>query len=359
MALRIEDYALIGDTHTVALVGTNGSIDWLCLPRFDAPACFASLLGTGENGFWQIAPRDEVVGIRRRYRGPTLVLETEVETAQGAARLVDCMPPRGSHPRIVRVVEGVRGEVAMRMRFTPRFDYGRVRPWVSRVDGAVCAIAGPDALELRGDVSSRRGRPGADRRVHRRAGTAGGFPAHLPSLVGGAAGSQRAGRDDRRDRGVVARVVGRSTYRGRWAEPVERSLITLKALTYEPTGGIVAAADDVAARSSSAGSATGTTAIAGCGTRPSRSTRSCRPATWRRRSSGVTGRCARWPAIPRTSRSCTVSAESGGSTSTSSLAARATSNRGPCGSATPRPVSGSWTCTARSSTRCSGPAGSA
>jgi GH15 family glucan-1,4-alpha-glucosidase len=118
MALRIEDYALIGDTHTVALVGTNGSIDWLCLPRFDAPACFASLLGTGDNGFWQIAPRDEVVGIRRRYRGPTLVLETEVETARGAARLVDCMPPHGSHPRIVRVVEGVQGEIAMRMRFT-------------------------------------------------------------------------------------------------------------------------------------------------------------------------------------------------------------------------------------------------
>src|SRR4029453_8128180 len=112
MALRIEDYALIGDTHTVSRVGTNGSVDWLCLPRFDAPACFASLLGTEDNGFWQIAPRDGVSAVRRRYRGPTLVLETEVETAQGAARLVDCMPPRGSHPRIVRVVGGVGGEAA-------------------------------------------------------------------------------------------------------------------------------------------------------------------------------------------------------------------------------------------------------
>jgi GH15 family glucan-1,4-alpha-glucosidase len=130
--LRIEDYALIGDTHTVALVGVNGSIDWLCLPRFDAPACFASLLGTTDNGFWDIAPRDRTIATRRRYRGPTLVLETEFETTRGIARLLDCMPPRGSHPRIVRVVEGVRGEVAMRMRFVPRFEYGRVRPWVSQ-----------------------------------------------------------------------------------------------------------------------------------------------------------------------------------------------------------------------------------
>jgi hypothetical protein len=152
MALRIEDYALIGDTHTVALVGVNGSIDWLCLPRFDAPACFASLLGTSDNGFWDIAPRDRTIATRRRYRGPTLVLETEFETARGVARLLDCMPPRGSHPRIVRVVEGVRGEVAMLMRFVPRFDYGRVRPWVSREGDAIRAVAGPDALELRADV---------------------------------------------------------------------------------------------------------------------------------------------------------------------------------------------------------------
>jgi len=230
MALRIEDYALIGDTHTVALVGTNGSIDWLCLPRFDAPACFASLLGTGDNGFWQIAPRDEVVGIRRRYRGPTLVLETEVETARGAARLVDCMPPHGSHPRIVRVVEGVQGEIAMRMRFTPRFDYGRVRPWVSRVDGAVCAIAGPDALELRGDVSIGGDDLEQTAEFTLAPGQRVGFllTSHL-SWEAPPAPSEPAV--------TIAETEawwrewsGRSTYRGPWAEPVERSLITLKAL---------------------------------------------------------------------------------------------------------------------------------
>jgi GH15 family glucan-1,4-alpha-glucosidase len=242
MALRIEDYALIGDTHTVALVGTNGSIDWLCLPRFDAPACFASLLGTGENGFWEVTPRDEVVGTRRGYRGPTLVLETEFETAHGAARLLDCMPPRGSHARIVRVVEGMRGEVPMRMRFVPRFDYGRVRPWVSRADSAVCAVAGPDALELRSDVpvggddlqQTAEFTVGPGQRV-------GFLLTFYPSWEAPPSPielSPTLAETEARWR----KWSGRSTYRGGWAKEVERSLITLKALTYEPTGGIVAAA---------------------------------------------------------------------------------------------------------------------
>src|SRR5258705_2565816 len=119
MALRIEAYALIGDTPTIALVGTNGSIDWLCLPRFDAPACFASLLGTAENGFWDIAPRAEVVRTRRRYRGPTLVLQTEFETGHGAARVFDCMPPWRSHSRHVPAVPGVPGQGPHRMPFPP------------------------------------------------------------------------------------------------------------------------------------------------------------------------------------------------------------------------------------------------
>ncbi len=242
MALRIEDYALIGDTHTVALVGANGSIDWLCLPRFDASACFASLLGTGDNGFWDVAPRGEVVASRRRYRGPTLVLETEFETAHGAARLVDCMAPRGSHPRIVRVVEGVRGEVPMRMRFSPRFDYGRVRPWMSRAGDAISAVAGPEALELRSDVPVGGDDLQQTAEFTVAPGQRVGFllTFHLsweapPSPIEPAAMIASA-------EAWWREWSGRSTYRGSWAAAVERSLITLKALTYEPTGGIVAAA---------------------------------------------------------------------------------------------------------------------
>jgi len=242
MALRIEDYALIGDTHTVALVGTNGSIDWLCLPRFDAPACFASLLGTGDNGFWDVTPRDDVIATRRRYRGPTLVLETELDTASGTVRLVDCMPPRGSHPRIVRMVEGVRGQVPMRMRFTPRFDYGRVRPWVSRTDEAIHAVAGPDGLELRSDV------PVGGDDLQQTAEFTVGPGQHVGFLLTFHV-SWEAPPPRIEPIAAIAEAEawwrewsGRSTYGGGWADVVQRSLITLKALTYEPTGGIVAAA---------------------------------------------------------------------------------------------------------------------
>src|SRR5262245_55616666 len=120
MASRIEDYGLIGDLHTAALVGADGSIDWLCLLRFDSEACFASLLGTEENGSWSISPVGDVDRTTRRYRGPTLVLETEFETGDGAVRLIDCMPPRQTHSRVVRIVEGVRGSVPMRSHFRPR-----------------------------------------------------------------------------------------------------------------------------------------------------------------------------------------------------------------------------------------------
>jgi GH15 family glucan-1,4-alpha-glucosidase len=241
MALRIEDYALIGDMHTAALVGNNGSIDWLCLPRFDSPAAFAALLGTEENGFWDIAPAGDVSKTTRHYRGSTLVLETEFETADGAVRVVDCMPPGGSHRRVVRVVEGVRGAVSMRTRFKPRFDYGRTRPWVDRVDGAVRAGAGPEALELRSDVTLQGEdlQPTGEFNVHK--GHRLGFVLTWhpsweapPAPIDGVATLAETERWWRE-------WSGRSTYRGLWADPVERSLITLKALTYEPTGGIVAA----------------------------------------------------------------------------------------------------------------------
>ncbi len=152
MALRTEDYALIGDLHTGALVGNDGSIDWLCLPRFDSPARFAALLGDDENGRWQIAPAGHVRRTTRRYRSETMVLETEFETADGVVRLVDCMPVRRDAPRVVRVVEGVRGSVTMRMTLAVRFDYGHTRPWVSGGENGLTALAGPDAIDLSSDV---------------------------------------------------------------------------------------------------------------------------------------------------------------------------------------------------------------
>jgi GH15 family glucan-1,4-alpha-glucosidase len=241
MALRIEDYGLIGDMHTAALVGIDGSIDWLCLPRFDSSACFANLLGTEQHGRWRIAPAGDVVATTRRYRPSTLVLETEFETADGVARIIDCMALRVSHPRIVRVVEGVRGTVPMAVQLNPRFDYGKTAPWILAKDQAVSAGAGPEALELRADVpiTSRERCLEADFSV--RAGERVSIV-----LTGYLSWEDAPPPIDAVD--AVAETEawwrawsGRSTYKGAWKDEVERSLITLKALTYAPTGGLVAA----------------------------------------------------------------------------------------------------------------------
>jgi GH15 family glucan-1,4-alpha-glucosidase len=133
--MRIEDYGIIGDTQTIALVSRGGSIDWLCLPRFDSAACFAALVGKEEHGCWAIAPRDEITATRRAYREGTLVLETEFHTRTGCVRLVDCMPPRQRDADLVRLVCGVRGHVRMRLQLIVRFDYGSIVPWVRRPDG--------------------------------------------------------------------------------------------------------------------------------------------------------------------------------------------------------------------------------
>ena len=260
--LLIEDHAVIGDTHTMALVARDGSIDWLCLPRFDAAACFASLLGDEQNGRWQLCPRGlaegAVLRTSRRYLDGTMVLETEWETATGVVRLIDAMPPRNGQTAVLRRVEGVSGEVEMALRFTVRFAYGTAVPWVARTeDGAghpvLQAIAGPDALVLRGDLlpdvdhsSDTRPHQEDDHAHHAyftvRAGDTVDFslmwyPSHEPVPhphdVGEALTQTieywRAWSDA-------------STYDGPWGEAVERSLLTLKALTYAPTGGIVAAA---------------------------------------------------------------------------------------------------------------------
>ncbi len=155
MPSRIEDYALIGDCLTAGLVARDGSLDWLCLPRFDSPACFAALLGTPDHGRWLIAPAEQPTRIERRYREGTLILETTFETASGAVTLIDFMPPRVDQPELIRIVSGLRGQVPMRMELVIRCDYGSLVPWVRRTDRGLRAVAGPDGLLIETQVPMR------------------------------------------------------------------------------------------------------------------------------------------------------------------------------------------------------------
>jgi GH15 family glucan-1,4-alpha-glucosidase len=241
VTLPIEDYGLIGDTHTAALVGRNGSIDWLCLPRFDSGSCFARLLGTDDHGYWQVAPVVEHYETRRRYRKDTLVLETEFETSTGVARLIDCMPIREDNPQVVRVVEGVSGHIDMRMELVIRYSYGSVVPWVRSSGGLTSAVAGPDALAMWSPVPAH----GEDMK------TVADFTVkqgeQVPFVLTWFPSHEEAPRP------VDARFAiedtqlwwedwsATCTFEGPWRDSVMRSLITLKALTYNPTGGIVAA----------------------------------------------------------------------------------------------------------------------
>ena len=239
--MKLEDYGFIGDTHTGALVGINGSIDWLCTPRFDSDACFASLLGTEKNGCWQISPTDPIVRVTHAYRGETLVLETDFETETGAVRVIDCMPPKGRYRDVVRIVEGVKGCVNLESRLIIRFDYGMTVPWVKHYDGGISAVAGPNALVLRSDVPTY----GEDlstiarfsvQEGERKAFVLTWYPSHHP-IPEPISASQSLEETEAYWREWSARC----TYRGEWREAVVRSLLTLKALTYAPTGGIVAA----------------------------------------------------------------------------------------------------------------------
>ena len=239
----IEDYALLGDTHTAALVSRSGSLDWLCAPRFDSPACFAALLGNAEHGRWLIAPAGEPRAVRRRYRDGTLVLETEFETGDGVVRLIDFMhcPPRDEGVDVLRVVQGVRGTVPMRMELVMRFDYGRIVPWVRREDGGLRAVAGPESLRLRAPVELENEGFATRARFSVAPGQSAAFtlswsashraPPEAPDAGRALAATETWWRD----------WSGRYSGQGKWREEVVRSLITLKALTYAPTGGIVAA----------------------------------------------------------------------------------------------------------------------
>jgi GH15 family glucan-1,4-alpha-glucosidase len=240
--MKIEDYAFLSDTQTGALVGRNGSIDWLCFPRFDSGACFAALLGDGNNGRWLFSPTEEIVATRRRYRDGTLILETEIETGSGAIRLIDFMPPRGENPDIVRIVEGIRGEVAIAMELIVRFDYGRIVPWVRKRDGALEAIAGPDALVLRTPIDTR------GENLTTLAEFTVGKGDRVPFVLTWFASHEKPPRAINPEHALRDTIAfwkewsGKCEPQGEWHEAVLRSLVTLKGLTYAPTGGIVAAA---------------------------------------------------------------------------------------------------------------------
>ena len=238
----IEDYALVGDCETAALVGRDGSIDWLCWPRFDSAACFAGLVGSRDNGRWLMSAADPKARIRRRYRDSTLILETAIETADGAATVVDFMPPRDQASAVVRLVFGRRGRLAMRTELIIRFDYGSLTPWVTRLhDGSLHAVAGPDMVVLRTAVPLR----GVDFR------TVGEFtisagetvpfvlsygPSHLPPPQPIDPAKALAATE-----AFWSEWIGEAQPAGEWSEAVARSLITLKALSYRPSGAIAAA----------------------------------------------------------------------------------------------------------------------
>ncbi|TCQ08734.1 GH15 family glucan-1,4-alpha-glucosidase [Rhizobium sp. PP-F2F-G36] len=242
MSTRIEDYALIGDCETAALVGKDGSIDWLCLPRFDSPACLAALLGDETNGRWKIAPADGAFRTRRAYREDTLILETTFETGTGKAVIYDFMPLRDGSSNIIRIVEGIEGTIAFDFEFMARFDYGQTVPWMSfEEEDVVTAVAGPDmlilhsAVPLDGDDSRVTGAftvQKGDRLTFALTFCSSYLP--RPKPVDAEAALEATESFWREFTGRCPDVDG-------WTGPVKRSLITLKALTYMPTGGIVAA----------------------------------------------------------------------------------------------------------------------
>jgi GH15 family glucan-1,4-alpha-glucosidase len=242
MARRIEDYALLSDTETAALVGNDGSIDWLCFPRFDSPACFSALLGNPENGRWQLAPAGAVERVERHYRDSSLVLETTFHTETGSVAVIDCLPPRDGRLDLIRVVEGRGGHVPMRMHLTVRFDYGSIVPWVRRVPGGLLAVAGPDAMRLATPVDLH----GED------FATLATFDVQEGDQVPFSLTWFTSNEDMPLPIDALTAVAAteawwhdwsaQCTYDGDYADVARRSLLVLKALTHAPTGGIVAAA---------------------------------------------------------------------------------------------------------------------
>src|SRR5712691_2535691 len=240
MPSRIEDYALVGDCETAALIAREGSVDWLCWPRFDSDACFAALLGSRDNGRWLLRPMRDAVRVSRRYRPGTLILETRFETEEGAATIIDFMPLRRDHSHLVRIVKGERGRIAMRFELVLRFDYGTIVPWVTRIEERTLrAIAGPDMVLLRTAVDVH----GEDLRTVGEFTVAAGeilpftltyCASHLPPPAAFDAMSVLAQTE-----GFWREWCGKCQVTGPLSDAIHRSLITLKALTYAPTGGTV------------------------------------------------------------------------------------------------------------------------
>lgn len=240
-AARIEDYCLIGDCETGALISRNGSIDWLCWPNFSSGACFAALLGTKDNGYWRIAPKAEIKAIERRYEERTLIAETIFTTSSGEVMITDFMPPRGSHSHVVRMVRGVRGRVAMRMDLAVRFDYGRTIPWVTRKGDALRAIAGPDMVILRTRAPLRGEGMTTVSEFSLRRGHQMTFTLSYCSSLENLPRRLNPTKELAATRAFWNGWSRKNKYKGPYAATVERSLMTLKALTYRPSGGVVAA----------------------------------------------------------------------------------------------------------------------
>jgi GH15 family glucan-1,4-alpha-glucosidase len=243
MSVPIEDYGLIGDTHTCALVGRDGSIDWWCVPRFDSGSCFARLLGDDHDGRWLLAPVGEVTATSRRYVGPTLVLETEMTTETGTVRLIDFLPLRKHHVRMVRIVEGVSGRVECQCELVMRFDYGAQIPWVHKRNGQTLALAGPDGLAFDSTVKLS----GHNRQSQARFTVAEGQ--RVPFVLSWYRSHEHPPPSLDAEQSLADTLAwwetwcnGVAAVHGEWQPQVLRSLITLKSLTYAPTGGIVAAA---------------------------------------------------------------------------------------------------------------------
>jgi GH15 family glucan-1,4-alpha-glucosidase len=232
---------LIGDCHAAGLVGRNGSMDWLCFPRFDSPACFAALVGGPEHGRWLIAPAGRVTRVARRYRDDSLVLETDFHTRSGSVRVIDFMPVSDERWDVVRIVQGLTGKLTMRMELIVRFDYGSIIPWVRRSKGLLLMTAGPDTLELAASVAVAGENMKTVAQFSIAKGREESFvlnyrPSHYPTQR-----KVHAARALKRTTARWHRWSSKCRYRGGWRRAVQRSLITLKALTYKPTGGLVAA----------------------------------------------------------------------------------------------------------------------